>query len=132
MSRKVLPLKGYKSLKALNAFHALLLGLKMLPSYISQSYESFYESFKDKSDADKERLIREAALFVQLQQDEVEALVAFVTDPNGVPYSAANVNNLSVDELHEVIVTVCMEIGKIRIDILGEHEKKNYPASALT
>lgn len=128
--RKVLPLKGYKSLKALNAFHALLLGLKMLPSYLAESYESFYESFKDKTDDEKEKLIREAALFVQLQQDEVEALVAFTTDRNGIPYSAANVNNLSVDELHEIIVAVCMEIGKIKIDILTESEKKNYPASA--
>ena len=128
--RKVLPLKGYKSLKALNAFHALLLGLKMLPSYLAESYESFYESFKDKTDSEKEKLIREAALFVQLQQDEVEALVAFTTDRNGIPYSAANVNNLSIDELHEIIVAVCMEIGKIKIDILTESEKKNYPASA--
>lgn len=127
---KVLPLKGYKSLKALNAFHALLLGLKMLPAYLSESYESFYESFREKPEEEKEKLIREAVLFVQLQQDEVEALVAFTTDKNGIPYSAASVNNLSMDELHEIIVAVCMEIGRIKIDILTESEKKNYPASA--
>lgn len=130
MARKVLPLKGYKSLRALNVFHSLLLGLKMLPVYLSQSYESFYESFKDKTDGEKEKLIREAVLFVQLQQDEIEAVVAFVTDKNGIPYSTANVNNLGMDELHEIIVAVCMEIGKIKIDILTEGEKKNSLASA--
>lgn len=123
--RQVLPLTGYKSLRALNAFHALLLGLKMLPAYITQSYESFYASFKDRSEEDKEKLIREAVVFVQLQQDEVEALVTFVKDKNGVAYSAVNLKNLSVDELHEVIVSVCMEIGKIRIDLVSEQEKKN-------
>lgn len=123
---------GYKSLKALNAFNALLLGLKMLPDYIQVSYESFYESFKTMSDKEKEKLVRQAILFVQLQQDEVESLTAFVADKNGIPYQATNINNLSVGELHEIITAVCMEIGRIRIDILTEDEKKNYPTSALT
>ena len=124
MSRKVLELKGYKSLKALNAFHALLLGLKMLPAYISQDYESFYASFSEKSEADKEKLLREAAVFVQLAQDEVESLITFCTDKNGVPYSAVNVKNLAVDELHEIIVSVCMAIGRIKIELVSEEEKK--------
>ncbi len=122
---KILPLKGYKSLRALNGFHALLLGLKMLPAYIEEAYETFYESFKEKSDSDKERLLREAAVFVQLGQDEVEALISFATDKNGIPYSAVNLKNLSLDELHKVIVAVCMEIGRIKIELITENEKKN-------
>lgn len=121
----LLPLKGYKSLRALNAFHALLLGLKMLPAYISEDYEKFYASFKDRTEADKERLIREAAVFVELSEDEVEALISFATDINGVPYSRVNLKNLSAKELHEIIVAVCMEIGRIKIEILSEGEKKN-------
>ncbi len=126
---KTFPLKGYKSLKALNAFHALLLGLKMLPAYISEAYESFYEGFKDKTEAEKEKLLREAALFVQLGQDEVEALISFAADPNGVPYSPVNMKNLNPGQLHEIIVAVCMEIGKIRIEIVSEEEKKNTLSS---
>lgn len=124
MTRKVLPLTGYKSLRALNAFHALLLGLKMLPAYVGESYESFYSAFAEKGEAEKEKLLREAAVFVQLQQDEVEALVSFSTDKNGIPYSSVNMKNLSVDELHEVIVAVCMEIGRIRVDLVSSEEKK--------
>lgn len=121
----ILPLKGFKSLRALNAFHALLLGLKMLPQYIGQDYESFYESFKEKSESEKEKLLREAILFVELQEDEVEALISFATDKNGIPYSKVNLKNLGPDELHETIVAVCMAIGSIKITILSEAEKKN-------
>lgn len=123
---KVLPLKGYKSLRALNAFHALLLGLKMLPAYIQVSYEEFYASFSDKTEADKERLLREAAVFVQLGEDEVAALASFCTDKNGIPYSAINIGNLSAQELHAIVVAVCMEIGRIKIELVTEDEKKNY------
>lgn len=124
MSRKVLELKGFKSLRALNAFHALLLGLKMLPAYQSLSYEDFFAGFKDKTDGEKETCLREAAVFVQLAEDEIEALVCFCTDKNGVPYSSVNVKNLKLDELHEIIVAVCMEIGRIKINLVSEEEKK--------
>lgn len=129
---KLLPLKGYKSLKALNAFHALLLGLKMLPMYRAQSYEVFYESFKDMDDGEKETFLREAVVFVQLEQDEVEAVVGFASDKNGIPYSPVNIKNLAPDELHAVIVAVCMEIGKIKIDLVSESEKKKSVTSQST
>lgn len=122
--RKVLPLKGYKSLRALNAFHSLLLGLKMLPAHIGEDYETFFASFKDKTEAQKETLLREAVAFVQLSQEEVGALISFATDRNGVPYGPANEGNLTPDELFEVIVAVCMEIGRIKIDLVSEEEKK--------
>jgi len=129
---KVLELKGYKSLKALNAFHALLLGLKMLPMYISISYENFYEVFKEKTRDEKETFLREAAVFVQLEQDEVEALISFCCDANGVPYSATNIKNLTPDQIHEIIVAVCMAIGDININLVSEGEKKNSATSVLT
>lgn len=122
---KILPLKGYKSLRALNGCHALLLGLKMLPAYITLDYETFYSSFQEKSEQEKEKLLREAAVFVQLSQDEVEALVSFAVDPNGVPYGSTNMKNLAVDELHRIIVAVCMEISRFKIDLVSDDEKKN-------
>lgn len=121
---KILPLQGYKSLRALNAFHALLLGLKMLPSYAAEGYESFYASFAEKTDAQKETLLREAVVFVELQKEEVEALISFATDKNGVPYSSVNLKNLGPKELHETIVAVCMEIGRIKIELVSDQEKK--------
>jgi len=129
---KVLPLKGYKSLKALNAFNALLLGLKMLPMYRSTSYEVFYEGFNEKSEGEKETFLREAVAFVQLEQDEVEAVIGFACDPNGIPYGPANLKNLNPSELLEVIVAVCMEIGRIKVTLVSESEKKKLSPSQST
>lgn len=125
MKIKVTPLKGYKSLKALNAFHALMLGLKMLPSYMGETYEDFYAKVALMDLDSQEKLIKEAALFVELQQDEVSALMSFATDANGVPYSPENMKNLKPDELINIIVAVCLEISKIKIDFVSESEKKN-------
>lgn len=122
---KVLELKGYKSLKALNAFHTLMLGLKMLPAYQLQSYEDFYASIDKMEPADQEKLIREAALFVELQKEEVESLICFCADPNGVPYSAENMSKLGPKDLFEIIVAVSKEIAKIKIEFVSESEKKN-------
>ncbi len=122
---RVLELKGYKSLKALHAFHALMLGLKMLPSYIAESYEDFYDRVSKMPEVDQEKLIREAALFVELQKEEVESLLSFCADANGVPYSPENLKNLGPKELHEIIVAVCVQISKIKIDLVSTDEKKN-------
>lgn len=122
---KVLELRGFKSLRALNAFNTLMLGLKMLPAYMGESYEVFFDRVSKMSPEDQEKLIREAAVFVELQKEEVEALVGFCADPNGVPYSAENVKNLGPKDLHEAVVAVCKEIAKIKIDLVGEAEKKN-------
>lgn len=121
---RVLELKGYKSLRALNAFHALMLGLKMLPSYMGDSYEDFYSKLEAMAPGDQEKMIREAALFVELQKEEVEALVCFCTDKNGVPYSAENTKNLGAQELFEMVVAVCVEISKIKIDFVSDEQKK--------
>ncbi len=128
---KVLELKGYKSLKALNAFHALMLGIKMLPAYLHESYEDFYLKVSGFTDEGKQRIIREAALFVELQKDEVEALAGFCADANGVPYSPENMKSLRPDELIEIIVSVCFEISKINIGLLSESEKKKLVSVPL-
>lgn len=122
---KVLELRGYKSLRALNAFHTLMLGLKMLPAYMGEHYEDFFGRIEKMDAAGQEKLIREAGLFVELREEEVEALVCFCTDANGVPYTAENLKNLGPRELHECVVAVCLEIAKIKIDLVSNSEKKN-------
>lgn len=122
---KVLELKGYKSLRALQAFHTLMLGLKMLPAYATEGYEEFYARVAAMPEASQEKLIREAAVFVELSRDEIESLMAFAADANGVPYAKENMNSLKPDEFHEIIVAVCKEIGKIKITLISDDEKKN-------
>lgn len=122
---RIAELRGFKSLRALNAFNALMLGLKMLPAYMGESYEAFLSRVSEMSPPDQQKLIKEAVLFVELQKEEVEALISFCLDKNGVPYSAENMKNLGPKELHEMIVAVCMELAKIKIDLVSEVEKKN-------
>ena len=122
---KVLKLEGFKSLRALNAFHALMLGLKMLPTYMGESYQDFYSRIKKMPIKDQENMIREAVLFVELQEDEVKSLICFCTDKNNVPYTEENLKSLKPDELIEIIVAVAVEVSKIKIDFISETEKKN-------
>lgn len=122
---KVLELKGYKSLRAMNAFHALMLGLKMLPNYMAESYEDFFAKIQAMPEKDQLKMIKEAAMFVELQKEEVEALVCFCCDANGVPYTAENLKSLKPDKILDMIVAVCFEISKIKIDFVSDNEKKN-------
>jgi hypothetical protein len=126
---KILPIKGTNSLNALHGFNALLLGYKMLPNRIAEDFDHYYESFKDKTDSEKEKVIREALMFVNLNKDEVEAICSFAADKNGIAYSAASIKNMELEDLFEVIVSVCMEIGRIKITLVSEDEKKKFRAS---
>ena len=126
---KIAPLIGYKSLKALQAFHTLMLGLKMLPMYMDKGYEEFYEGVSKTSESEQEKLIREAALFVPLEKEEVQSLMGFALDPNGVPYSPENLKSLEPDKIINILVAVCLEISKIKIDFVTESEKKNLKIS---
>lgn len=120
----VAELKGYKSYLALLSYHKLMLGLKMLPAYATRSYEDFYAALAAMAPEDQEKLVREAALFVDLTQDELGALLVFAKDANGVPYTSENLRSLGPDEIHEIVVAVCLEIGKIKITLVSEAEKK--------
>lgn len=122
---QVLELTGYKSLRAFNGFHSLMLGMKMLPMYAHETYEDFFARVEEMSETDQERLIRQAILFVELSKDEVEAIVSFCVDPNGAPYQSANLKHAKPDQIHSMIVAVCLEILKIKVSMVSSAEKKN-------
>jgi hypothetical protein len=126
---KALELKGLKTLPCLNAFHALILGLKMLPQYQGWSYEDFLEMLHKLTPPEQEKFIREACLFVRLEPDEVEAMVLFCTDANGVPYTAENIKNLGPADLIEIIVAVSMAVVRLNIYLVTDSEKKNSKTS---
>lgn len=121
----VLPLEGFKSLRALNAFHTLMLGLKMLPAYMGEPYEKFFARVGAMPIEDQYRMIREAAAFVELSQEEVEALVGFTSDPNGIPYGPPQLKTMKPGQILDLVCAVCLEIAKMKIDLVSEAEKKN-------
>lgn len=129
---KVRELKGIKSLRVLNAFSALMLGMKMLPAYMGESYEDFLGRVQEMPEADQEKILREAVLFVELQKDEIEAVCSFAEDKNGVAYSAESLRNLPANEVVDIVVAVCLAVAKIKIDLVPESEKKNLRTSQST
>ena len=125
-------MKGPKALKALNAYCALLWGLKMVPQYRSISFEDFFGMIADMPLDKRKTVMKEAAMIVELQDDEVSSMACFVKDSNGVPYGAENIHNLKATELVDIIVAVCMEISSWEIDLVSESEKKKSKNSVLT
>lgn len=126
LKRKVLPLIGYKSYKAACAFQRLIFGLQMIPGNMQYSYEEFCDIIEKMSDEDQLKTITQAAKMVTLDEDEINALIGFCTDKNGIPYSAENKKSLKPADVVEIIITVSMAIVKdIHIDLVNDSEKKN-------
>jgi len=126
---KVTPLVGYKSLRALNAFHMIMMGLKMVPIYAFIPYEQFYASFDEKTEEEKELFLREGLAMIHLEDDEIDALIGFCCDKNGIPYTKANIKNLDLKQIYDCCLAVIIEISKIQITFLTESEKKNLAVS---
>jgi len=122
---KVLELRGLKSYFTLQAFGKMLLGLKMLPMYMTTPYGEFYELVDKMSEQDQEKLIREGVFMVDLNSDEIMAFMRFAQDKNGVPYSEENIKRLPPNEIYEIIVAVCKECAKIKVNLTTTDEKKN-------
>lgn len=122
---KALPLFGLKSYFALQSYGKIILGLKMLPMYMKYEYVDFLKMVEAMNEKDQETVIRQGAFLVELLPDEIMNLSRLCADSNGVPYDETNMKKLSADQIHEIIVTVCMECIKIKPKLLSEDEKKN-------
>lgn len=130
MKVKLLPLKGLESLSAFRGYAALLLGLKHLPAYMGESYEDFYDRADAMPEADQEKILREAAFFVELQKEELEAMLGFCLDANGVPYSLVNMKNLGPDQIIDCVVSVALVCAKLKTPLVTSAQKKNLSDSA--
>lgn len=122
---KVSELKGFNSLRAYNAFHTLMMGLKMLPAYIHEEYEAFFARIEVMSPEDQEKMILQAVRFVPLEKIDTDAMASFCSDPNGVPYTTASLAKIPMSDLIAIVVAVAVEISKIQINFVSEAEKKN-------
>lgn len=122
---KVAKLKGLDSYYACQAYNKLVLGLKMLPAYYHEDYTTFVDRISKMPFEDQEKVLREAAIFVKLDPEEFMSMAKFTCDANGVPFDSSNVNNLTPDMIHEIIVAVSLEILKIPVRLIPEAQKKN-------
>jgi hypothetical protein len=109
----------------MRAYSLALLGLKMLPEHMGKEFSEFYAEIEARGQEAIEAAIRHAVSFVALEDEEIENVLAFVTDANGVPISSANIKNLGPNEIKEAIVAVFIEISKIKVNLVTSEEKKN-------
>jgi hypothetical protein len=121
---KLEPIKGLDSIPVLNVYQSIIIGLKMMPMYQSEKDEDFLERIHEMSEKDREKIFREGAQIVPLETDEIRKLLKFYKDKNGVPLSRENIGALTPFEIIEMIVTVCLEISRMKIDFVTEAEKK--------
>ena len=105
-------IKGIKGLLAFKALHTLLFGYYVLPEYRKkdETYKDFLQRFANISEEEKREILNIGLYFTGIPQQEIIDLICFCRDKNGIPYSAANVNNLTIDELFRLIVEVCLEV----------------------
>ena len=130
---KLRELVGPDSYYAMLAVHKLMLGLKMLPAYIGLTFEEFYDAIDLMTPEEQESFVREAVAFVTLDREELNDVIKFATDNNGVPYGPENIKNLKPSDFHEIIVHVGLEVMKAhKIKLVSSKEKKNLKTSQST
>lgn len=131
---KVLDIRGTKSVRVLNVFSTLCVGMTMLPKYLSgqTSAQGVMDVIAEMPSEDKEKVLRELVEIVPLEQDEIEAVMQFCCDNNGVPFSKVNMKNLTPFEIRDGLVAVLMELAGMKIHTVNEAEKKNSETSRLT
>lgn len=122
---KVLPLKGPDTYWALQSYIKLLFGLKMLPMYMGDTLEEFFDKIEAMPVVDRQKMVRSAVLMVTLQPDEFNALLKFAADKNGVPFSHENTRSLAPNEFFDILHAVTQEIAALEPNFLSVKEKKN-------
>lgn len=122
---KVLELKNSGSMAALNVYITLLIGLKHLPEYYLEDWDEFFQRIEQMDDISKENFIRRGAMITPLEAKDIEGALRFVADPNGVPYTSANIKNLGLKEIFESVVAVSVAVSRLQINFVTAAEKKN-------
>jgi hypothetical protein len=123
--RTVIDLVGYESVKALNVYGALLIGGKNIPPYVDMPFPDYFEAIRTLPPADQENFFRVCVAVVPLEREEVEAITCFCLDANGVPYTRMQLKSMPLKDVFDIIISVCLEVAKFKIDFVSETEKKN-------
>lgn len=110
-------IKGIKGLCAFKALHTLLFNYYLLPEFKKdkETYGDFLKRFHKMDDDEKREVLEMSLYFAGIEVKEIETLVSFAEDVNGVHYSKASMNNLDFPQLFEIIIDVCLEVAKIKV-----------------
>ncbi len=110
-------IKGIKGLYAFKALQTLLLSYFLLPEFKepNEKYDDFLKRFSEMDDSQRKEVLQKSLYFAGIEPAEIEALICFATDNNGVPYCRNNINNLSIEQLFSIIIDVCLEVARIKV-----------------
>lgn len=125
MKASVKQARGVAGARAFQVYHRLVFGLNMTPLNAGKKYDEWVREFEAKTDEDKRRDLAVACLLVDLEPEEMHALLALASDPNGNPLGPENVSGLPPNEIVEIMTDVCMELSKIPLYSLTSEQKKN-------
>lgn len=120
MSKFTITEKEFKGIAGAKAYHsalALIRSLWYIPKDID--HDSFVEmsNWFDKLDDENKRKYLKLAVEdgAMLQPEEIESLLKFAKDENGVPICKENIENLTGFEIHDLILNVSCEILKSKV-----------------
>ena len=131
-ARSVLTLTGIAGVRAFNVFHHVILGMKMLPINLEKGYEAFLGELHEKEDQERKKFFVSGLRFVPLEDSDIEAVLKFCLDSNGVPLCRANTKSMAAQTIIEHMADVFVEISKINVDLVTDEEKKNLKTSQST
>lgn len=122
---KIKELKGYPSIRAYAVYQRILLGLLSIPAVLGIAPQDFIDGFEDKPRDERRILLIKACAVMDLSDDEIDSLLYFAVDNNGVALSRINTAALGPKELTEVIVEVCLMASDAKVHSLTKDQKKN-------
>lgn len=93
----------------------LLLGLLMLPVNMNKKFDDFYAEILNFDQDAQRKILEDAIRFVELQEEEILAVLGFCKDPNGLKIDKTNIGNFNPAEIMDMIVEVCLQVFKIDV-----------------
>jgi len=120
MSKFTITEKEFRGINGVRAFHSAL-ALRRSLYYIPKDvhHETFLElsNWFDKLDDENKRKYLKLAIEdgAWLEEKEIEALLKFAKDENGVPICKENIENLKPFEIDDLTLEVACEILKAKV-----------------
>lgn len=109
-------LKGLKSPAGFQVLYTLLIGFYSVPAFsVSNSFDEFVKEFEQMAREDRKNILAKAVCVTPLNESEYMNVLCFAKDKNGVPYSNENVENLTYEEIMEIVVDVCLAYSDCRV-----------------
>lgn len=109
-------LKGLKSPAGFQVLYTLLIGFYSVPAFgASTSFDEFVKDFEKMPREERKNILAKSVCITQLTENEYMNVLCFAKDANGIPYTKENVENLTYDEIMEIVVDVCLAYSDCKV-----------------